>query len=110
MDKHTPGPWVKEPFGTTFVIRGPQRQIVCGTVEAENADLLISVPEMLDALLKWDAYDTLLRSLPGEGPLYKGQLDAVDEAYDACRDATVAALAKASTRRDGPVLQEGVAS
>lgn len=97
--KHTPGPWehdrsyIRSDDGLRVAIVDDDG---CGDAEmAANGDLMAAAPEMFAALEAWGEYDQLLRSLPGEGPVYGGEIAAVDAAYDACVRATAAALAKA---------------
>lgn len=102
---HTPGPWEVAGFGSFIAPVDRNGSIICSMHGREsvyqgnsceaNARLIAAAPDLLVALEKWLTYDVMLRSLPGEGPLYGGQLEAVDKAYDACIEATKAALSKA---------------
>ena len=99
-DKHTPGPWVRDPYGT---VRGPNGREVLTTGFAltlansskdsdaiANARLMVAAPDLLAAvksLMKW------ARQVPDEVIDGEGTRGEFRDDMDAAR----AAIAKATT-------------
>ena len=90
--KHTPGPWVVKSARSGFYVESQFDVIVesldeygrYGAIDDEaNARLIAAAPELLEAL-------SCLTAVVGLTPI-KGNLDALQEAYDMAR----AAIAKA---------------
>jgi len=122
--EHTPGPWKSEPVAypagkdISFEILDANRRVVAQTIMREigkgwrneiiatdeaNARLMAAAPELLEALIMALPYVESCEDDPAYKPM------AVKLRVKMMR----AAIAKAegqSTRRDGPVLREGVAS
>jgi hypothetical protein len=69
--KHTPGPWradVQDPAFVNYDVRTDETIIctmgidMCTEEEAANARLIAAAPELLEALMRLDAYHSLMVS------------------------------------------------